>query len=81
MTVTFNGPLQSLPTALGNWVLHLVPSGTVGPTVTNVSGSQVQLTFAGTPGTNAESIQYLATPPDLVGTNGANVAPFDLSFA
>ena len=43
--------------------------------------NQIQLTFAGTPGANAASIQYLATPPDVVGTNGLPVAPFELFFS
>lgn len=81
LTITFNKPLVNQPTALANWVLNLIPSGTVGPTIAAVGvPNQVQLTFAGSPGGSAESIEYLATPPDVVGTNGLDVLPFELFF-
>ncbi|MCI0675659.1 MAG: hypothetical protein L0Y42_07790 [Phycisphaerales bacterium] len=82
LTITFSAPLVNQPTALANWVLNLIPSGTVGPTIASVAvPNQVQLTFAGAPGGNADSIEYLATPPDVVGTNLAPVAAFELFFS
>ncbi|MCI0365031.1 MAG: hypothetical protein L0219_14230 [Phycisphaerales bacterium] len=82
LTITFSSSLVNQPTALANWVLNLIPSGSVGPTIAAVVvPNQVQLTFAGTPGDEAESVEYLATPPDVVGTNLAPVAAFELFFS
>ena len=84
LTITFDKNLVDQPTALTNWVLNLVPSGTDQPTVASVlvpPGNQVQLTFSSAVGGSAESIEYLATPPDLVGINALNVLPFELFFS
>ncbi|MCI0363469.1 MAG: hypothetical protein L0219_06270 [Phycisphaerales bacterium] len=82
LTITFNKPLVNQPTALANWVLNLIPSGTDQPTVaTVIVPNSVQLTFGSAVGGNALSIQYLAAPPDVVGTNGLDALPFELFFS
>src|SRR5688572_25496828 len=70
MTVTFNKPLVNQPTALVNWLLTLQTAATEMPTGSLVvPPTEVQLQFS--MGLELlESIEYFATPPDVVGTNG-----------
>lgn len=68
LTITFDKNLVVQPIAASNWVLHLDPSGTLAPVTAMVVGAtptEVELNFS--LAAEALSIEYLGTPPDVVG--------------
>jgi hypothetical protein len=75
----FSEPLMNVPSAVGNWVLGLSPSGNASPSTTTVVLPQdIRLQFA--PGLTAATIRYDASPPDVVGANGVPVAAFEVTL-
>jgi hypothetical protein len=66
--ITFDQALfdPGVPLSAANWVLHLDPSGTLGAESANVIvPNQVSLEFA--VASEAVSLEYFASPPDVVG--------------
>jgi hypothetical protein len=71
--ITFDKDLVDQALSAANWVLHLDPSGTLGAEEAEViPPNQVALGFA--VAAEGLSLEYLATPPDVVGAPPNNLA-------
>lgn len=80
---TFDKPLLPGVKTAGNWGMrvldHLWAAASASVPVANptrVTG----LSFEGPPLPGANSIAYVATPPDIIGVNGLPVAPFEIDL-
>jgi hypothetical protein len=74
--LTFDQDLVDQALSPANWILHMDPSGIqVADSAEVIVPNQVAVGFS--VAAEGLSLEYLATPPDVVGTNGLDVAAFD----
>jgi hypothetical protein len=80
--VTYDAPLLASPLADANWsavlwtgTKHVLATGTP-PALAAGNQTTVNLSLGLMPVAGPPRVTYAATPPDVIGANGAPVAPF-----